>query len=98
MVARGVQCGMKAWNENAEPVVYGRLTGAYWLAADDTDCSACRKLLGDSPGDTNRARGGWGSREAGAGRERPVLTEQARMAMVAVAAVTVVAALVLASG
>ncbi|MBJ6622179.1 MULTISPECIES: hypothetical protein [Streptomyces] len=96
MTAQVVERGMKAWNEDAAPVVYGRLTGAYWLTdADDADCSDCRDLLDNSRGDADRASGG---REAGAVRERAVLVEQARMVMVAAAAVTVVAALVLASG
>jgi hypothetical protein len=89
---------MRTWDEDAPPVVFAQLAGAYWLNSDEGDCPGCREGLG---ADRAVTRTGCSNRddhlpEQGGGQL--ALVEQARMVIVAVAAVTVLAALALASG
>jgi hypothetical protein len=92
-----VERGMEAWDEDATQVACARLADAYWLIGGDVDCPGCRELLG---GDCSVTTTGYGGRDDHLGQDTVLLArlEQARMVIVAVAAVTVVAALVLASG
>ncbi|MFD0305244.1 hypothetical protein [Streptomyces sp. NPDC127119] len=75
--------------QDMAPVVFASLTDAYWLADDNTDCGGCRELLG--AGDSGSRDG----RPAARDSKRPGRMEGARMILVAVAALTVVAALVM---
>ncbi|MBK3581846.1 hypothetical protein JHN63_50525 [Streptomyces sp. MBT65] len=87
---------MKAWDDDATMAVLARLTGVYRPGRDDD-----RRGCGEHRcGDCGVAKTGRGNRDAhpGRGRGLPAWMERARMAMLTVAAVTVVAALVRASG
>ena len=96
VVVRVVERSMKTRDDDATPMVFARLTGVCRPACDE-DCRGCREPLGGGCGVTKTGRGS-GDVHPGRGRSPLARAERARMVMVAVAAVTVVAALLLASG
>lgn len=73
------------------PVAFASLTDAYWLAHDNADFGGCREFPG---ADDSGSRDG---RPAAPDSKPPGRMEQARTILVAVAALTVIAALVMAA-
>jgi hypothetical protein len=98
VVMRVVGRGLKAWDEEGAPVVFAHLTGAYWMNGDEGGCPGCRELFGADCAVTRTGCSNRDDRLPEQGSGRPALLEQARMVIVAVASVTVLAALLLAAG
>jgi hypothetical protein len=84
---------MKAWDGDEAPVVFARLTGAYWLGVEDSDCRWCRELgdCGCVPAEAGSERRS--DRPVLRGGSRLVWVERLRVVIVPLAAITVMAAL-----
>ncbi|GGN81065.1 hypothetical protein GCM10011579_067230 [Streptomyces albiflavescens] len=84
---------MKAWDGDEAPVVFARLTGAYWLGVEDSDSRWCRELVECDCVHAEAGSERRSDRRVLWGGSRLVWAERLRAVIVPLAAITVMAAL-----